>query len=898
MRRISWGQRLRKRSSRLRRSGVGGYSGQSTTPLVKQIYSFIVTSRTALFTVLVLASATVGAGAVPGVGVGPGGLVSRYLPEGGREVRTPAYFGVVDVAGAQIGAGQYRRGLYTLYSQPGDDAGVAVLRSRAHAVLGEGAAAVADLGGEKLKGVIGVELQRARLLKDGGDFSGAVAVLSGAGLAENVQGRLMLGQVLEEMGDYAGALKAYSFFARYLDAPPTPEITAWDLVAIGRGLDRQAALTSAYRNNPALDNLILSTFVRAYDVVDREGPANVEAHLAAAEYLLSHDKPDEAAEELKAALKANPRSPEAWLMVGGMGLEVFDFDRVDTALAHLREVNPASLEADLLAARSYLHQRRPALAEPLLDSVLKRQPRHLAALGLLASVQALKLDEGAMTATLGRADAISPTSPVAYEELADQLGQMRQYPRAAAMYQVAMGRAPWWTTPRNNLGLLYTQSGDEDLARATLDEAHALDPFNIRSTNYLRLLDRLAKLATTKGPHFEIRTDATADPFLGPLLLEYMESVNADLEKIFNFTPAVTTYIEVFPTHAQFSVRTTGNPWIGTVGASTGRVIALVAPRQGAATMGTYNWAQVLRHEYTHTITLGATENRIPHWMTEGLAVWAEQSPLRWEWVPMLYSAVTKDELFTMDRLTWGFVRPKRPMDRQLAYAQSFWMCRYLIETYGRQSMLDMLAAFKAGQSEAQAFSSVIHRTPNEFHAEFVVFAKKEVATWGYDKASVEKYDALRETGESQIEKKELAAAVVTWEQIAALRPVDALPHQRLAGLYLSPAVNDKAKARAHLEALNAVELKDNRFAKRLVKLAMEMDDWPGAMKYAQQAIRTNPYDAGAHQLLLELAEKQNNAGLVALQKERLKQLGELEARREKDNDVPPGAKTAPVEPG
>ena len=41
--------------------------------------------------------------------------------------------------------------------------------------------------------------------------------------------------------------------------------------------------------------------------------------------------------------------------------------------------------------------------------------------------------------------------------------------------------------------------------------------------------------------------------------------------------------------------------------------------------MGTFNWAQVLRHEYTHTVTLGATDNRIAHWMTEGLAVLEEQ---------------------------------------------------------------------------------------------------------------------------------------------------------------------------------------------------------------------------------------------------------------------------------
>ena len=68
--------------------------------------------------------------------------------------------------------------------------------------------------------------------------------------------------------------------------------------------------------------------------------------------------------------------------------------------------------------------------------------------------------------------------------------------------------------------------------------------------------------------------------------------------------------------------------------------LALVSPRKGGQNMEPFNWAQVLRHEYTHTVTLAATDNRIQHWMTEGLAVLEEHTPIRWEWVPMLYSAV------------------------------------------------------------------------------------------------------------------------------------------------------------------------------------------------------------------------------------------------------------------
>src|SRR4029077_20141795 len=186
--------------------------------------------------------------------------------------------------------------------------------------------------------------------------------------------------------------------------------------------------------------------------------------------------------------------------------------------------------------------------------------------------------------------------------------------------------------------------------------------------------------------------------------------------------PPVKTYIEVFPTHEAFSVRTTGSPWIGTVGASTGRVIALMSPRKGGSNMEPYNWAQVLRHEYTHTVTLSATDNRIQHWMTEGLAVLEERTPMRWEWVPMLYSAVKKKnkmELFTLNNLTWGFVRPKKPMDRQLAYAESFWVCKYVQETWGHEAILKMLAEFRNAGRMEDVFPKITGKTIPQFEKDF-----------------------------------------------------------------------------------------------------------------------------------------------------------------------------------
>ena len=281
-------------------------------------------------------------------------------------------------------------------------------------------------------------------------------------------------------------------------------------------------------------------------------------------------------------------------------------------------------------------------------------------------------------------------------------------------------------------------------------------------------------------------------------------------------------------------------------------------------TIGTFNWAQVLRHEFTHTVTLAATDNRIPHWFTEGLAVWEEHSPLRWEWIPMLYQAVNEDQLFTMDNLTWGFIRPRRPIDRQLAYAQSFWICTYIEQTYGHDAILKMLDGFKEGLSQDEVFPRVLGKSTSEFSEEFHNWTRKQVATWGYDPQTSKKYADLRDRGEELIKTHQYKEAVDVWEQIVAIRPVDALPHQRLAGLYLTKEMRNVDKAIEHLSALDAVELKDDRFAKRISRLERDAGELPQAITEARRAVYTDPYDLDAHQLLAELFDKSGNeAGLT-----------------------------------
>ena len=794
--------------------------------------------------------------------------IDPYLPESLPPLELPDYYTDLDKAQAQAFHGRYKQALITLAKvqpqKPEEQALAALIKADALDALGRKGQALDALIQPSVAADPRIQVRRAEVLAAMGHADQALALLKDeiAAHPDSIAGHYQLGVVSETLGDLAGAKKAYTWFVekpqnfleRFLDHEHGGAFdSAADVTTIGRGLDRWAALTESYRNNPQLDKSILSFFVRSYDLIDRQ---YWPAHVAAAEYLLWHDHAKEAAGELGLALKANPNDARAIELMGHIALDQFSFEGAEKATAALRAVSPHSFAADLLETRNLLLQRRPELAFAPVQRVLDAQPKNIEALGLRAAIYGLQLKDQRCAEILKQVDDVDPNNASAYFEVAQQFSAVRQYPRAEAMYKIAIARAPWWTAARNGLGLLYTQSGDEDAARTTLNAARELDPFNLATTNYIRLLDLMDKFARKESAHFIVMYDPTADPVIPEYFNDYLESVHESICKTFEFEPKVKTYIEVFPTHDAFSVRTTGSPWIGTVGASTGRVIAMVSPRTGAMTMGTFNWAQVLRHEYTHTVTLGATDNRIQHWMTEGLAVYEERTPMRWEWVPMLNDAVKKHQLFPIDQLTWSFVRPKRPIDRQLAYAESYWICKYIEETYGHETILRMLADFHDAEPQEVAFPKETHKSLEEFQADFYAWCDQTVARWGYDQETSKKYGALLNEAEAAVDGKDYAHAVELWEEMARLRPVDELPHKRLAGLYLTKPVNQPEKAAAELELLSKVELKDNRYAKRVARLYRDIDKLDEAAKWGLTAVYISPYDLGAHELLQEIKEK------------------------------------------
>jgi tetratricopeptide (TPR) repeat protein len=819
--------------------------------------------------------------------------IEQLQPENLPALTFPKYYKDLDKARAMCFAGRYKLALMTLAKSANADATqAALIRGECLAATGRHDEALLALSDPPIKDKPRVQILRAQILADLWRMDQAVALIQEVAKASprNIVAQYQLGQIAERAGNTALANDAYTAvhdlaFARWEDKGTADFDNPEELVCLGRALDRWATLNLKYKEDASLHNRIFKIFVQTYDVID---VGYWPAHLAAAEFALARSNEREGGKELAAVLAANPNCLRARVLAGEVALSKWNFDGADAQIAAIRQVDPSSVDALLLECFNLIQQRRPADAMFPVDKALARQAGNLDALGLKAAVYALQLKDDKTAQVLKDVERIDPDNASAYLQVASALGSMRQYPRAASMYKVAIERAPWWMEARNGLGLLYTQSGDEDLARRELEAAKVIDPFNFRTHNYLILLDKMAQMGRLETENFIILYDAKEDPLVPEYFAPYMEAIHKEVCGAFKAQLKDKTMIEVFPTHDQFSVRTTGSPWIGTVGASTGRVIALVSPRRGRQTLGTYNWATVLRHEYTHTVTLAATDNRITHWMTEGLAVMQEGEGLRWEWAPMLHSAVTRKQLFTMENLTWGFVRPKRPTDRTLAYAQSHWVCRYIAQNWGYDTLIAMMGEFAKGKEQADVFPRLLGRTLKDFDKEFYAWCEKTVAAWGYDAATTKKYNDLTKKAQDLVDKSNYKEALKAWEEAAKMRPMDALPHQRLAGLYLVDEIKDPRKAIEHLVRLHEVALKDNRYAKKLARVYADLKEWPKAQQYGLEGVYIEPYDLEAHELLARIYEEAGNKEGLEREKRMIPIVDQLLKRWRQENSIDP----------
>jgi tetratricopeptide (TPR) repeat protein len=497
------------------------------------------------------------------------------------------------------------------------------------------------------------------------------------------------------------------------------QLSARDLVAVGR------AVHFLGRDNPDL----FQDALRAFDQAALAEPGWAEPSVRAGELFLEKYSSPEAQAEFGKVLAVNPRHPGALLGLA-KALRFDGTSEADRTLARLLEVNPNQIEAHALVAEADLTRERDAAARAEAEKGLAVNPKSLTALTSLAGANFIAGDSTAFREVRRRVLALNPKYARLDATLAELAVQTRRYEAAVerARAAVALDSAAWdaWGL----LGMNELRLGRIEEGRADLERAFTGDPYNPWFKNSLDLLDTFDRFETRTTEHFELFLHGTEAELLATYLEPLAEEAYDSLSRRYGMEPPLPVRAELYPSHADFSVRTLGEAGLGALGVSFGSVLVMDSP--GARERGDYNWASVFWHELSHTFHLAMSEHRVPRWFSEGLAV-HEQRRARPGWghqatIPFL-QALRDGRLKKVSELNDGFMRPDFPEQVLFSYYEASLVFQVIEERYGFDSVRAMLEGYRRGESTEQLFDSVLGISLEDFDADFEGYLKERFAS-------------------------------------------------------------------------------------------------------------------------------------------------------------------------
>ncbi|MCC6125220.1 MAG: tetratricopeptide repeat protein [Pirellulales bacterium] len=651
--------------------------------------------------------------------------------------------GGVEEAGKALMAGRYEEAAELFAPQAEKNPAAALGLARCQEERGKYDEAVKTLEScEKENGQNALLLaELARLAFERGDYKSAQARVDAALKLDSKQplARWMQAELHRVHGRLDEAENGCRRLIRYYNDNEIedPEALRW----IGRAAAQFARWN---RQSDQFDFLVNELYPDALKLAADFWPAKYETGLL----FLEKYNYAAAAEEFRAALNINPHAAEVHAALARAWLAQHDIDKAESEVARALELNPRLLDAWLAKADiAWANLLVPETLQLLEKQALPLNPLNEETLGRIAACYLIldglpagnaEKNPGAANAAASRfetlhkkAAAQNPHAGDFYFALAESLAKHNKQPSAEKYYREAVRAMPKLPGPHAQLGLLYMSMGREQEARPLLKEAFDGDPYNVRVHNMLNLLEVLDQMQCKETEHCRLRFEKD-DALLGRYAERRLEEIFQELCRKFDYAPPRKTAIDIFNQakgqsgHAWFSTRVSGLPFIGTVAASTGHLVAMVSP--GDAQPGKrFNWVRVLRHEMVHVITLQQTDFNIPHWFTEGLAVWCEGHSRPAQWNKLLLERVPKGKQFNLDDIESGFTRPQSGGDWAMAYCQAELYVDYLLKVGGEASLKKMLDAYARGANTAGALKSAFNTSQPEFEKGYLEFLRDEV---------------------------------------------------------------------------------------------------------------------------------------------------------------------------
>ena len=685
---------------------------------------------------------------------------------------------------------------------------------------------------------------------------------------DSLTAALNLAVIHYDRGERDRAMKQFDHFIDVYNKSGGSALTSEELVAVARAVEYLGS------TNPQL----FKDALKAYDRAISEDPNNLDAKIRLGELFLGKYNFDDAQKTFTDVLETNPREPRA-LLGAARRLQADGQGGADSLLRAALAVNPENVDARTLHAEVLIGLEEYTLAQQDLDRALKTDPTAAHTLAVAAAVKYLTHDQAGFEAIKQRTLALYPKDAEFFNTMSELASQVRLYKAAAdfAREGTTLDSKDWdsW----GKLGMNQLRLGQIAEGKKSLDASFGGDPYNVWVKNTLDLLDTFKNYDLVTSDHFQFMIEKDESPILSIYLKDLAEQAYATFAKKYNYTPPPPIRIEVFRSHADFSVRTVGLAGLGALGVSFGTTLAFDSP--AAKDAGPFNWGSTVWHELAHTFTLGSTDHRIPRWLSEGLSVYEEHhAKPGWGFnvSPDFLMAFKTDSLVPVSRMNDGFMHPAFPGQVQLSYYQASLVCDLIARDYGEAALGKMLQAYKDGMTTEQVFQRVLNIDIKAFDKKFNDYIRTRFATAlaslgnGPPKdisgqTPVQAVQALASTkpndfgtqlfaGEAMLEHNEPDRAIPYLEKARDLFPEyggDHSPYALLASVY-----QKKGDARKEADVLTKWMTLTETNGKALIRLSQlleQLGDAKGATDALDRAMFVNPFDPDLHRKLAALAQ-------------------------------------------
>jgi tetratricopeptide (TPR) repeat protein len=647
--------------------------------------------------------------------------------------------------------------------------------------------------------------------------------------------------------------------------PPTYQDAA-DLVALGRAL-----LLLGVEPRLVLENC----FQRA----EKMTPPPREAFLATGQLALDKHDFKLAADAFRAGLEKFPNDPD--LLAGlAQAFESGNREEMMKSIQAALTINPQHIPSLLLLADHLIDAEQYDEAEKQLAIVLKVNPHQPEALAYRAVLADLRNDHAQEQQFRDDALKFWRTNPRVDFLIGLKLAQKYRFAEGAAAQRRALAFEPDYLPARRQLAEDLLRLGQADEGWALAESVHKQDAYDVTAYNLVTLEDQMAKFQTLSNADFIVHMSTPEARLYGDRVMDLLARARETLTRKYGVQLTQPTTVEIFPEQKDFAVRTFGMPGNpGYLGVCFGSVITANSPASQAPNPA--NWEDVLWHEFCHVVTLTATQNRMPRWLSEGISVYEERqaNPSWGEKMNLAYRGmILNGGLTPLGKLSSAFLSPSNSVDLQFAYYESSLVVEFIVQKFGFDALKKILADLHDGEEINKAIAARTAPLPEvetQFDAYTRDLAKKlapgadlerppdhqsETDALVWKTAHPNNYYLRLRQAQGLMEAKRWTEAKPVLESLAESYHGES----RAENPYWLLAVTERNlnETNAELAMLKKFAAQESDFEDlyaRLIELSGAQTNWPEVTKYAGRFLAINPLVTLPHRALAEAAVATGN---------------------------------------